>query len=88
MSSIGKLYVTKSEFPNGIGLLCVIILHLFSPSVKVWELMGPGEMEGARRATGISPGDTSPPTTTVTLSFVPDRVKMFLETTPHRSERK
>jgi len=45
-------------------------------------------MEGARRATGISPGDTSPPTTTVTLGFVPDRVKMFLETTPHRSERK
>jgi hypothetical protein len=36
-------------------------------------------MEGARRATGISPGDTSPPTT-VTLRFVPDRVKMFFET--------
>ena len=36
-------------------------------------------MEGARRATGISPGDTSPPTT-VTLSFVLDRVKVFFET--------
>ena len=42
-------------------------------------LRGQGEMEGARRATGISPCDTSPPTT-VTLRFVPDRVKMFFET--------
>jgi hypothetical protein len=30
----GKLYVTNSEFPNGIGLLCVVILYLFFLSVK------------------------------------------------------
>ena len=43
------------------------------------ELRGPGEMEGARRATGISPANTLPPAT-VTLRFVPDRVRMFFET--------
>ena len=41
-------------------------------------------MEGARRMTGISPGETSPPATTVILRIVSDRIKMFLETTPHR----
>jgi hypothetical protein len=30
----GKLYVTNSVFSNGIGRLCVVILHLFFPSVK------------------------------------------------------
>lgn len=33
------------------------------------------EMEGARRATGISPDDTSRPTTAVILGFVADRIK-------------
>ena len=30
----GKLYVTNSDFSNGIGRLCVIILYPFFPSVK------------------------------------------------------
>jgi hypothetical protein len=29
----GKLYVTKSFLSNGIGRLCIVILHFF-PSVK------------------------------------------------------
>jgi hypothetical protein len=33
-AGIGKLYVTNSDFSNGIGRLCVIILHPFFPSVK------------------------------------------------------
>jgi hypothetical protein len=33
-SCIGKLYVTNSDFSSDIGRLCVIILHLFFPSVK------------------------------------------------------
>ena len=37
-------------------------------------------MEGARRATGISPGETSSPASTVTLHIVSDRIEMFLET--------
>ena len=28
-AGIGKLYVTNSDFSNGIGRLCVIILHPF-----------------------------------------------------------
>jgi hypothetical protein len=32
--SSGKLYVTNSDFSSDIGRLCVIILHLFFPSVK------------------------------------------------------
>jgi hypothetical protein len=32
--NVGKLYVTNSVFSNGIGRLCVVILHVFSPSVK------------------------------------------------------
>jgi len=38
-ANFGKLYVTNSEFPNGIGLLCVIILYLISPSVKAQFLI-------------------------------------------------
>jgi hypothetical protein len=30
----GKLYVTKSVLSNGIGRLCIVILHLFFSSVK------------------------------------------------------
>jgi hypothetical protein len=30
----GKLYVTNSDFSNGIGRLCIIILRPFFPSVK------------------------------------------------------
>ena len=33
-ADIGKLYVTNSAFSNGIGGLCVVILHLFFHSVK------------------------------------------------------
>jgi hypothetical protein len=33
-AGFGKLYVTNSAFSNGIERLCVIILHLFFPSVK------------------------------------------------------
>ena len=33
-AGIGKLYVTNSDFSSDIGRLCVIILHLFFPSVK------------------------------------------------------
>lgn len=32
-------------------------------------------MEGARRATGISPGVTPPPADTVSASFILDRIK-------------
>ena len=37
-------------------------------------------MEGARRVTGISPRETSPPTTTVIVRIVSDRIEMLLET--------
>ena len=33
-ADLGKLYVTNSVFSSDIGRLCVIILHLFFPSVK------------------------------------------------------
>jgi hypothetical protein len=37
-------------------------------------------MEGARRATGISPGNPSPSTITVILLYIFGRIKMSLET--------
>jgi len=50
------------------------------PPLVQGELKGRERWKGARKAIGAFPGETSPPTTTVILRIVTDRLEMFLET--------